>query len=452
MKKIVPAFYKEFGMYKVKNQMVNNHFDGCIPVWRRFLLSTHEIARNNFVKSANIVGYNMYHYHPHGDSVGPMMALVHNNFIKGQGYWGNNSGIDTDKCAHQRYTEAKAHPFIEELAFKYVDYVEWKRDECDPEPVYLPTPIPFSLFCVYSKDVMVFGFKTHTPNFKISDMLKRQLYLITNDKKYKDTPFPNILNCEILTPKKEMEKYLKESQFTIEGKGIIEKDPSNFRIYIRGWDPLKDFKTVYNFIDKKTNLVSNQDIIEVDESDSSGTCIKLEVSRNRNRIAFYEKMESAVEEAVKFKMAYNLYTYNPISDELLRPSVDELLLNSFQSYKEAFSNYLIKSIEKYEILLEEINVIEKIRPHIGDVIKIKDTDKLIKKLSELSGVNEDIIKIVTEKYKIKSLLTTKYDKDMIKEKLDELKNKLENIEQETINNLIELLKESKKYEESIEIY
>ena len=77
---------------------------------------------------------------------------------------------------------------------------------------------------------------------------------------------------------------------------------------------------------------------------------------------------------------------------------------------------------------------------------------MIKKLSSLSDVKEEILKVVIDKYKIKSLLTTKFDKDYIKEKLDDFKSKLKNIDNEILNEVKTIYKDSKKYEESIELY
>ena len=453
MEKIVPQFYQEFGNYRISNQMVSNHMDGCVPVWRRCLLGVHDMARTDFKKTATVLGYIMMHYHPHGEATESMRLLVLNNFIEKQGQWGSKIGKEEEGCAHPRYTEVKAKNFIEELAFKYVNYVPWERDECDLEPLYLPTLIPICLFNLYEKSNIVFGFKTLIPSFKISDLIKRQMYLVTKDPKLKEIITPRIIGCEITSDKTALEKVLNHNISKIEGKGILVKDPDNFRIYIKGWSPRDKFESIFNAIDRKSKLLTNNDIIVNDDSNrAEGTSIRVEINRNRNRANFYDKMEEAIENAITFKMNYDIYSYHPIKKELLRPSVDELLINSFEMFKSTVNTYFNKQIEKYSIQIEEITVIEKIRPFIGDIIKIKSEEEQLSKLSELTTVPVEAIKIIIDKYRIKSLLTTRFDKDDLKNKVSELKDKLKNIDTEILNEVKQIFKDSKKYEESIKIF
>jgi len=67
MDKVIAIFYAEYGKYISKFRMIPNQVDCLTPVYRRLLLSLHDIASKKLTKSAKITGYATGTYHPHGD-------------------------------------------------------------------------------------------------------------------------------------------------------------------------------------------------------------------------------------------------------------------------------------------------------------------------------------------------------------------------------------------------
>lgn len=441
MEKLIPTLYGNFGRYRNQKQMIPNAIDGCLPVRRRLLLGVHNLARTSFKKTASVLGYVMQHWHPHAEASGAMAILVQDGFVDGQGQWGSRLGIEEIGPAATRYTEVKANEFIEEIALKYVKYVPWERDELDPEPVVLPTMIPLCLFCNARSTPPAFGFKSNIPTYKFKDLLKRLLYLEGRRKKITITPY--IDGCEVLNSKEELEEILTNSTGKITVRGLLHKDPKNYRIYVRGWSYDNKFSTIYKYINKQ-GLLDNGDVVFLDESTEeggySGTNIRFEVARTRNRSEIYKKLEKSIENAVTSAIHYQIYLVSSTDGRILEMSVDQMLSETFKFYKNVIRNYFNESIKSIEEDIKELNIIEKIKKYLNDVMKLKDVDEIINKLSSLTKEPEQVIREIIDKYKIRKLMTVDTDKSKLENKLKEFKHNLNNIDEYTINEYEQLEK------------
>ena len=426
MENLIPKLYKNYADYRNQRQMLPNAIDGCLPVRRRLLLSVHSIARKRFVKSAAILGHCMQHWHPHAEPYGALTVLVQDGFVEGQGQWGGRIGVEELNAADKRYTEVKAKPFIEDIIFKYIDHVPWEADELDPEPVLLPTIVPVCLFAGARPNPPAFGFKATIPTYKLSDLLKRLKYLLGSKNGRKVIIKPYIEGCDIISSKDECEKILTTSSGAIEVKGKIEKDPDNFIISVCGWSYENKFESIYAAIDK-TKLLSSGDVIKRDESGEDGTRICFEVSRSRNRSDIYKRMEEAIDNAVTSKIHYQIYAVSPKDKSIIQPSVDQMLLNTYKFYTNVVKAYYTKQISDTEREIEELMIIEKIRPHIEKVVSIKDVDKVIHKLSKLTKIEEEKISLVISKHRIKKLLTVQTDITELKNNIKEYNGILKNL-------------------------
>ena len=441
MEKLIPTFYGNFGKYRNQKQMIPNAIDGCLPVRRRLLLGVHNLAKTGFKKTASVLGYVMQHWHPHAEASGAIAILVQDGFIDGQGQWGSRLGIEEIGPAATRYTEVKANEFIEEIALKYVKYVPWERDELDPEPVVLPTMIPLCLFCNARSTPPAFGFKSNIPTYKFKDLVKRLLYLEGRRKKITITP--NIDGCEVLNSREELEELLSKSIDKITVRGILHKDPKNYRIYIRGWSYDNKFSTIYKYINKD-GLLDNGDVTFLDESTEEGkykgTNIRFEVAKTRNKTAIYKKLEKSIEKAVTSTIHYQIFLVSPNDGNIIELSVDQMLRQTFKFYKNVLKNYFKESIKDIEKDINELNIIEKIKKHLNEALKLKDIDKIIKHLSDNIKESEETVREIVDKYKIKKLMTVNTDIQKLKNRLNEFKNNLENIDEYTLKEYEELEK------------
>lgn len=184
MQKVIPIFYSEYGRYISRFRAVPLYIDALKPVERRLLLSLNDVAKNKFVKSAKVIGHVIGTYHPHGDAsaYGTLVDMVKRGMALGEGNFGV-SGLEDDPPAAMRYTEVKSQPWISEMAFKYCkpEFVPWEDLELDPEPIYLPSPLPIGL--IGAGLIIGISFYTTTiPRYNHKDLTKRLVWLLEEAK------------------------------------------------------------------------------------------------------------------------------------------------------------------------------------------------------------------------------------------------------------------------------
>lgn len=118
MDNLIPELYRDYGLYVNYFRAFPLSVDGLKPVERRILLSTYEIAKDKFVKSARVDGHCLGHYHPHSSSYSTIVQLVNQGFLDGQGNWGMSAGVEPNPAAAMRYTECRLSKFINDLTFR----------------------------------------------------------------------------------------------------------------------------------------------------------------------------------------------------------------------------------------------------------------------------------------------------------------------------------------------
>jgi len=431
MEQWIPKFYRNYGVYANTSKMLPSSVDGTIPVWKRLLLAAHTWARKDFVKSANIFGQTIAHWHPHTEAIqGSAEILVQNGFLDGKGNWGCNIGSQPEDCAAPRYTELRMNEFVEEIAFKYVDDAIWEEDELDKEPKVLPAMIPLCLFAKYELNMIGFGFKTEAPTYKLSDLIQRLLFLINQGPKI--IIKPNIQGCRIKSTDEEFEKLLiTKGKQSIQIEGIYTKDPKNFSVFIHGWSPRSNFSNVFDRIDRfnGADLMSSGDVSYLDEStDDVGTKIRFEVNRARNRELIYDKLVKAVTDRLSASISYHMYAVTP-QKTIVETCVDEMLMNAYNNFLATLTIHFKRKIKEVSALIKELDIIKKIRPHIGKVYNLADHKEMITQLSTLTGLSYEDIDAVVNKYRIRKLLSVKLDIDACQAEVDGYKDKLKNVAQ-----------------------
>lgn len=446
--------YKLYGKYTNTDKMLPSIVDGLLPVHRRVLLVLHNIASNSKVKTATVNGELLGKYHPHADSIGPPAWSVKNEFAIGYGLWGSDIGIEEIPPAAARYTEMKAHPFIENNIMNLVRYVKWEVNELGfEEPIHLPTLFPFCLMGKKELTRIGFGVKTEMPIYSKVDLLKRLLFLLKKtDRNIIIKPI--VPDCEIINDNNnELKNLLTKGSCTLKIKGKYTEDQKNNIIYIHGWSPkLKSssknkktsFEGIYENVVKAVsknkengNLFENGGVGIIDESNATnGTKIRFEILKQRNVKDAYNTLKNAIDSTLTSNIRYAMYVVDDIdksSDNIedikfKLSSVDEMLLSCYNHYKDTYKKYCEDNIVRLIKRIEENINIEKIKPHISN-LNLKDSiEKNIKQLSDLTKISEEIIYEIVEKYNIKKLLTINTDRSELKEKLSVFKDKLNNLE------------------------
>lgn len=435
MDKLIPVFYRSYGEYVNHSRAFPMDLDGLKPVERRILLSTYEIARDKFVKSARVDGHCIGHYHPHGSSYSTIVQLVNQGFLDGQGNFGSSVGVDDNPPAAMRYTECKLSKKTINMAFKLLNYVPWSESELDKEPEYLPTMFPF---CIIGREYTVgigFGYRTHIPCYSIEDLYKRLLYLLKKEKQ-KPTIKP-ISDCEILASDKELEELLITGKAAIKVRGKIKLDNAHCKAVVKSWPPGRKFES---FLSKFTKELENQDIGFTDLS-TSETNIVFEVLKQRSRDEIFKKFVDKLKDSLTGSISFETIIVDR-NKRVRNISIDEMLLNTYHMYERTNGTMLNSEIERLDALIKENIILEKIKPFLSFYLQPKKLfkfDEAIKNISDSSKIDEKIVRELLQKYRISKLLTTNTDIKELEDKKEEIKNNLNNLSKYVINQYKELI-------------
>ncbi|HZT91921.1 MAG TPA: DNA gyrase subunit A [Gaiellaceae bacterium] len=180
--------FLDYAMSVIVSRALPDVRDGLKPVHRRVLYSMWTNGNRPgrpYVKSANIVGYVMGNFHPHGDAaIYDTLVRMAQPFslryplVDGQGNFGS---IDDDPPAAMRYTEARlariATELLEELEHDTVDF-EPNYDESKQIAKVLPARFP-NLLVNGSAGIAV-GMATNIPPHNLGEVIDAVVTLVDN--------------------------------------------------------------------------------------------------------------------------------------------------------------------------------------------------------------------------------------------------------------------------------
>jgi DNA gyrase/topoisomerase IV subunit A len=424
----LPKLYKDYGQYSNYRNFPLD-LDGLKPVERRVLLSAFKIARDKFVKSRQVDAYTIGHFHPHGECYGTIVQLVKQGFLEGQGNFGSSVGVEPVGPAAPRYTECKIQRHTIEMAFKYIRYVPIIPTELnDEEPLYLPTMYPVCLLGQEYTQGIGFGFKTLIPCYKVEDLHKRLLWLI-GERKTKPTIVP-ISDCKITATEKDLEDLLTTGKAKIAIEGVFTSNPRTNRLTLASWPPGKRFESLLNAFSKELEAGL---IGVIDLSSKNKTEIVFEVLRERNRDKifqdFIKKMKRVVQGAVSFEIQVV-----DINQKVLTKSVDNMLLDTYKMFKDLNEKVLKDEIQKIDDVIKEYILLEKIRNPLSLCIKDGwDLDKSVKTIADLVNVEDNLVRELIDKYKIRKLLTLDTDTTGLEKEKEEAVSLLNSLDNHVLN-------------------
>lgn len=446
MQNIVPIFYCLYGRYLTRYRAIPYYIDALKPIERRLLLSLYETAKDKYVKAAKVVGYTIGSYSPHGDisTFNSLVNLVHNGYAEKQGNWGG-PGLDDSSSAAMRYVEIKSSDFISKIAFEYLKYVPRETLELDPEPLYLPCPVPLGLindagYFITSKsnrvldsDGVITGVafhKTVIPKYKFYDLLMRLIWILDNpdkDSRSKLVIKPDSDKCEIIEA--EPGSYLSLLTTGI-GKlkyvpKIDTKDGKN--ITLLGRSPLTSFTRLKKVVAKG--------LLNAELKDISGKTIEILVKpkRGSDLKEFILKLLSYIDKNINFNII--------VCDEegkIKQCGIDDILLLNYSFWKKTI---LTKFIDDYRKAINSkifFNILEFVKGYINQH-GISRIDDIITSFNELKKTQQFTIQY--EEYNLEKKLWIKSIKDITEEDIRETCKKYI-----TIEKLIETKSSSKEIE------
>jgi DNA gyrase/topoisomerase IV subunit A len=392
------------------------------PVERRVLLSAYKIARDKLVKSRRVDAHTTGHFHPHGSCYGTIVQMVRQGFMIGQGNFGTNVGVEPVGPAADRYTECRMHPKTLEMAFKYVKHVPWIDTELgDTEPAYLPSMFPVCLMGNEYTQGIGFGFKTFIPCYTVNDLYQRLLYLL-GIRKRKPIIAP-ITDCIITSDKKTLDKLLTKGKAKIAVEGIVEINKRTNEATLKSWPPGKRFQTFLNQFSKELNdgMIGFTDL-SVEE-----TNIVFQVIRERSRDRIFDQFVEKLTEVNKGFISFELIVVDQ-NQKVLTKSVDQMLLDTYNSFTQANEKMLNYEIAKIDETIIEYDALIKIRPIIAKSATTKMTvDEVLDVIESKTDVSRDLAKSLMNKYKISKLLTLDTDTSDLNNSKKEFQNHLANL-------------------------
>src|SRR6201987_1105694 len=175
-----------YAMHVIVSRALPDVRDGLKPVHRRVLYSMWTNGNRPgrpYVKSANIVGYVMGNFHPHGDSaiydtLARMAQPVSLRYppVDGQGNFGS---VDDDPPAAMRYTEARLARIAEEMLRELdSDTVDFEPNYDESKQIAKVLPARFPNLLVNGSAGIAVGMATNIPPHNLGEVVDAIVALI----------------------------------------------------------------------------------------------------------------------------------------------------------------------------------------------------------------------------------------------------------------------------------
>lgn len=357
---LIENYYYDYAKYiNMGGRTVPFFKDTLKAVQRRILYASYLLTKNgSFIKSARIVGEVMGKYHPHGDSYGSIVTLVHSGLIEGRGNFGSNIGVDPIDAAASRYTEARLHPLIKKIAFEYIDHVPYFVNDLGiEEPEYIPTMLPLNLIQFSNASDFTTGIGVGLaftlPMFSLKEAIKF-LKKIVEEKKVSNKDL-NIVYRSISEPMTDKLFKTGSDSISFDSKYTLEKDDKE--ICITEFSPGIKIKSVLSKLG-----------VYIDKSkETTNVLIKLD----RGKRASDYDLEKMLSSKQKFNMLFHDNT------KIRSYSVYEIFMSCYNCYKEAVLVSLNKEQEKFISLISTYEKLQKMKPHLTP-LNLQTAEKIMK--------------------------------------------------------------------------
>ena len=398
--------------------------DGLKPVVRRIVYGSGEVARSEFVKTAQVVGHVMGTYHPHGDvSIsGACVTMVQScvPLLHGKGGWGNL----IDSAAAMRYTNMRLSNFGRtgldpDYANKEVTSFVPNYDDRTVEPVSIPFPLPVILF--NGGEGIGYGAACNLPSFtpeSVVEVIKRLL----QGEKLKAEDFAKALKPnhrwggEFVKTKENRKAWLDmftSSKASVQFQSPLVVDSLKKTIVVSEWP---------QGLDPEKFILWVRSLPETNEAaPTKGSAeFTIQMKKGYNSVQF-DKWVSQIQNKTKVRASYNInVTHRTAKIEdgvvtydvaLLSLSVPQLLVAWLRARKEIeiksltyrvkkqqaaidYSNLLIFAASKLDIIVPIIRKSAKPREELAKALKItiEQADQILDlTLRKLTRLDQDAL-------------------------------------------------------------
>jgi len=456
--------YIDYSMSVIVSRALPDVRDGFKPVHRRVLYGMYDLgilSNRSYKKSARIVGEVLGKYHPHGDSsvYFTMVRMAQTwslryPMIDGQGNFGS---VDGDSPAAMRYTEARMAKIAEEtlsdIDKNTVDF-QPNFDESLTEPVVLPTRIPQLL--INGSSGIAVGMATNMPPHNLTDTINAIVAYI-NDKEIEIAELIEIIKAPdfptggiIYGYQGVVDAYeTGRGRIVIRGKAHIENEGNREKIIVTEIPYLVNRAEM---IQKTADLVNEKKIEGIsnvnDESGRDGMRVVYDLKRDAMSNVVLNKL-------YKYTALQTSFSVNSIALVGGRPKMLNLkdLIRHFVSHRHEVvtrrTQYELEQAEKRAHILEGLIIASDNLDEVISIIRSSSTPdearaRLIERfelsevqsraivdmrLRQLTGLEQDKLRKEFDEimqqieYYKKILADESLRMDIIKEELEEIKNK-----------------------------
>lgn len=423
----ISEMYSEYGRYINKYRSFPLVTDGLKLGERRVLYSEYLTARKKFTKSAEVVGFCIGKLHPHGDAstYGTLVQLVNNGLSDYNGNFGTNIGLHSEPAAAMRYTEVKMNQAVCDMAFEYIDYVPKESLELPmEEPIFLPTKLPFCLIqsSSYSQGIG-FGYRTYIPSYSKADLIKRLEWLLGRTKK--EPIIRPLTDCVYGSSDKDFKELLTTGKAKLLYRGRLEVDKEARSVLVRSISPSKTFASVLNKL--KNDIQVQKNIGFIDESHEDKTIVRFTIlKRGQSLDRLVSTLNTLVTGTVTFEC-------NMCDNEgnIMLVSVDQMLLNTYNMYKEINKAMLQDNINKCQATIDELTLVARIKAVLPKWIKEypDDIDMLLSGIQSETRIELEKLKDLFDRYTIPRFIKCKTDTADKENEKNGYVDKLNNIDQ-----------------------
>ena len=418
--------YGRYGRYINKWRAFPLYEDGLKLAERRILYSEYLTARKKYTKSAEVVGYCIGKLHPHGDQSAyqTLVQLCNCGLSDYNGNFGTSIGLHDEPAAAMRYTEVKMSQDVVNMAFQHLDFIPFEELELPTkEPIYLATKLPFCLLRKTSYCTGIgFGFKTYMPSYTKEDLVKRLNWLLT--KQGTEPIIRPVTDCTFDKDDAPFKELLTKGKAKIMYKGKVKLDKVNKEVIVNSISPARKWTGLLNKL--KDQIQVQKSIGFLDESCGDKTEVVFKaIKRGQDMEKLYKIIQKNICGEVSF-----ICNVCDVDGNVKTVSIDDLLLKSYQNYKEANIKMLEFKIKSFQQIIDELKLVEKIKKVLPKWLKEcpDDFDGLLNGVFTDTSINKDVLVTLFEKYTIPRFLKCKTDTSDTLKKMDVVKDYLKNID------------------------
>jgi hypothetical protein len=212
-------------------------------------------------------------------------------------------------------------------------------------------------------------------------------------------------------------------------EGVIIEDPRTNTVTLKSWPPGKKFESLLKRFSKELS----DGLIGFTDVSVTETEIKFQVIRERNRDKIYEEFVQNLKEAIKGQISFEIVLAD-INQKVIVKSVDSMLMDTYNIFCSMNEKMLNEDIAKEKELMEEYLALDLIRKplaiYIGQNLSV---EQALVEIEKKTVVNAEYAKYLINKYKITKLFTLDTDTTEIDNKIKELTQNLQNINEYVLN-------------------